>query len=194
VGALRMGFSTKQCMVAVLLACFAATVSDALQDPLPTNRIQTRELVLVDESGRPAATLSSSNGTTVLRFVEKGKPVIEVGASSQPPFRFVRFLGEDGTVLSALNSVGRSGEASLYMGDQRSQSRVILGALASDMVGGQHQQKEGTDEWGLVLRDPRSRRSIVSAIVRSLPESPAEPGIRIVRPDGSVWRATTSPR
>lgn len=189
--AITTTFTQGRILIAVVLACFTINVTNGFQHTPVAASVRTKELILVDDSGRPAASLSTANGTTVLRFLdERSKSVLEIGTRQKPRSRFIRFLGENGAVLSTLNSVGNNGESALYLGDQRSQSRVVIGALTSDMVDDdQTDPTKGTDEWGLILRDPRTRRSVISAVVRSPHQGATEQGITVLRKDGTVWPA-----
>lgn len=143
-----------------------------------------RELTLLDEKGRTAATLSAFQGEAKLRFYSGGEPALDVGVSGNES-RFVRFLGKHGRVLAALNSGPPNGEATLYLGDERWETRVILGALRSDVI----PTADGVEEWGLKFRKPGSSSG---ALIQMLVESASDPSratatIRLVRPDGSVW-------
>lgn len=180
-----------QVLLGVLSAAFGAVFGCAVArmsftgQPSPSERIETRELVVLDEHRKAAATLGSIDGRTVLRFLDSNSRVqLEVGLQSARGERFVRMYGRDGRVLAALNSSTPNGETTLYLGDERWASRVVLGALRTDMEDG----ALGIEDWGLQFRRPGASGSLFSVLVKSAsdPRS-AEAHLRLARPDGTEW-------
>jgi hypothetical protein len=152
--------------------------------PAESRSISAREFVVLDEVGHIAGRFGSERGETVLRMYGRdAKPALEVGINSGvgTASRFIRFLGVDGNPTASLNTISPDGETTLYLGDNRFGSRVVLGYMSSDSVG------EKTNEWGLVLR--KSQQPLVSLIAR--PSYGSEPswaaGIRVMLPGGRFW-------
>lgn len=147
--------------------------------------ISAREFVVLDNSGRIVGRFGSSeNGETVLRMYGRdAKPSLEIGITSGTgtASQFIRFIGVNATPTASLSTLSPDGETTLYLGDNRFGSRVVLGYMASDSIG------ERTNEWGLVLR--KSQQPILGLIARPIhgSESSWAAGIRMMLPDGRFW-------
>jgi hypothetical protein len=148
------------------------------------SRLETKELIVLDAHNKPAAQLASENGRTVLRFYGPGSSTaLEVGVDERTA-KFVRLFGKDGRTVAALNSLPPNGEATLYLGDDRWETRLILGALRTDTDRG----GEAVNDWGLEFRRPGSSQSLFNVLLRS-GGSPLEAtaALRLIRSDGTVW-------
>ncbi len=182
----------KQLLGAASAAAFGAVagslITAALNRPgsVTSGTILAREIVILDEYSHPAARLTSFGGSTVLRFyTAESTPAVDVGIADRGASRFVRFFGKGGGIVAALNSLPPHGESTLYIGDERWASRIIIGALQTDIPG---PQSGGVNDWGLQLRKPRSTQSLFSVLVKSPPlEETATAGLLFVRSDGKVW-------
>ena len=162
-----------------------ATVWLLQRSPAQQNHIKARSLTIVDERGSPAASLDASGGGAVLRFYDRNAhSVLEAGTARAGLDRFVRVLDGKGKILAALNSSPPYGETTLYLGDDRWTSRVIIGALPSDI----DNESRGSDEWGVELRPPRSTQSLFAALVKASADgTEARAGILLIRSDGRPW-------
>ncbi len=177
------------------LVIFTAAVIGGITGSLATGSLGTstqprsatlkaRELVIVDENGRPAARLTSSGGETVLRFYTDGvTPAMEIGATRNPPSRFVRMMSRDGNIVAGLNSQPPDGHTTLALGDQRRPTRIVLGALGTADI-----PRDGTvDEWGLLFRTPGIPEPRLSVLIKSKDAARPSAAIRLIRPDGTEW-------
>jgi len=152
---------------------------------LEVESIEARRLTILDERGKVTARLASSGGSSVLSFYDSGmRRVLDVGVEDSGASRFIRLFDTNGEVVAGLNSLPPHGEATLYLGDDRWHSRIVIGALISDVA----PAASGTAEWGLELRQPRSSRSLFTALVRTPTDSSESTvGVSLVRPDGTLW-------
>jgi hypothetical protein len=149
------------------------------------SEIRTTGLVLVNASNVPTARLGSVGDSTVLQFFNSDATVaLEVGADTKSGGKFIHFLGENGRIVAALNSL-RSGDTTLYLGDRQWQARVILGALESDVP-----TDEPSREWGLLFRRPGSNRSVFSVVMSTRGSSnKSSVGLQLLRSNGTEWSA-----
>ncbi len=150
-----------------------------------TARLETRELVILDERNRPAARLKSdSKGTELQIYAEGLNPAISLGVSGHPPFRFLRFFGEEGEAVAGISSAPPDGHATLALGDMRA-IRVVLGAFPDTDI----PSNLPVDDWGLQFRKPHSHKMFVSINVDT--EDPKKPrvGMGLLRQDGTAWVA-----
>jgi hypothetical protein len=149
-------------------------------------RIEGREFVLRDESGHVAARLSTQNGMTALRFYDNTSgPALEVGVGVSQSSRYIHLFGKDGRLSAALNSQAPNGEATLYLGDEGLQARIIVGALRTDL-----EANSGPKEWGLQIRRPGSTQSVFSLVSKAAGNTGHwDTGLRILREDGTEWFA-----
>ncbi len=175
--------------IGTILGYGVASHSVAAQ-PATSARLETQELVLVNAAGRPEARLSAKNGGAVLEFYDQaGNTAVELGTERSGSVRLLRFLDPTGRVLAGLNSLPPSGEATLYLGDQRFQARIIIGALRSDGPV-TNSPADAIDEWGIQLRKPGSMRPVFSLVT-----APAaipgkwETGMEILKANGKRWVA-----
>lgn len=128
-------------------------------------KVETRQLVLVDERNQPVARLENVDGTTALRFIGNGlKTAVQIGVHHQNPGRFLHFFGEDGEISAALNTHG-NGDSTLVFAD-RTGTRVILGAKDSDIPS----LGQPAEAWGLIFRKPRSTESLVDININTVPD------------------------
>lgn len=180
--------------MSVVAASLIGTVLGYNFSSIPTSvraaappRIETKELVLLDDNGRPAARLSARNGGAVLQFYDgDGKTAVEIGAEVSGSLRFLRFLGSEGGLLAGLNSSPPLGGATLYLGDQRFQARIAVGALRSDV----QPSMLGIDEWGIRIRRPGFVQPVFSVVTMpGISPDKWETGLRIMRGDGKFWAA-----
>lgn len=149
-------------------------------------KVETRELVIVDEHRRPTARFRSNSDRTLLQFYGvNGDVALEVGVVVSDGERYVRAFHAGGQVLFALNSLPPDGQATLYLGDKSWTPRLVLGALNTDIYGHEY---EG--EWGMHFALPGSGKKALSMLVRRSPKGSGwNAGIRILRQHGGVWIA-----
>lgn len=177
---------------AAFAASFGAIIGSLLTTSLNSSRmgtnaaIQTRDLTILDEHSRPAARLTSLAGKTVLRFYSaQSTPALEVGVEQNGSSRFVRFFANNGRMVAALNSVAPNGESTLYLGDERWATRVIIGAMLTDL---DPQRDAASDNWGLEFRKPGSNENLFNVLVRSSPTSArVTAALRLMQSDGRLW-------
>lgn len=181
----------RQFIALALAAVLGAVISTPLRSPAQparqggSDRVVTHELVVLNDNGRPAVTLAPSNDGTVLRFFgDDAKPALEVGVAKSDDSRFIHFFGKKGEIIAALNSLRPNGESTLYLGDERWEARVILGALRSDTDYG----KQNINDWGLQFREPGTQRVPIGILVQPSRRG-YEAGIRIDAGNGAVWTA-----
>jgi hypothetical protein len=112
-----------------------------------TRTIAVHELVLLNDQNNKAASLTSVDGKSVLSFFDRsGKPDVEVGVDLRDGSRFLVFRGEKGSVTAAISSKPPHSEATLALGDDSWEGKVVLGAFQSDTPG-----MPQADDWGLRL-------------------------------------------
>jgi hypothetical protein len=149
-------------------------------------KLEIRQIVLLNENGRQAAQLESRNNRTALTFFAgDGTPALEVGVNSREQARFIHFFGKRGRLVAALNSLAPYGETTLVLGDERQETRIIVGAFQTD-IDASH--GKGVDDWGIEFRSLGSIRPLYTALMKS-PAYPAPPivALRLVRSDGEEW-------
>ena len=168
--------------VGVVLGCVLALHLKAYAPEL--RRLVTSELVIVNEHDEPVVKLGSSGGHTVLQFLgERSQPALEIGVDQMKTVRFIRFFGRGESVLAALNSNAPTGQSTLYLGDERREARVIMGALPTDVVA-----SDGTEDWGLEFRAPGSLRPLFNVVLKSPGnEKQSTAALSLIRSDGQVW-------
>jgi len=112
-----------------------------------TRTIAVHELVLLNDQNKKAASLTSADGESVLSFFDhNGKPGVEVGVDLRDGSRFLVFRGEQGSATVAISSKPPHSEATLELGDDSWEGKVVLGAFQSDTPG-----TPEADDWGLRL-------------------------------------------
>jgi len=181
--------SVKTFLVAFSAAILGVVVGSFVSGSRPhtatDERIVTKELVLLDDHDKPAARMQYADGKTILTFYSADSaPALEVGVDRRDSMQFVRSLDGDGEILAALNTLS-SGDSTLYLREKRAGTRVILGALHSDMPS----LGLPTNDWGLVFRKPRSTQTLIRMVVGST-EKAAEStaSIYVYRPNGqAAW-------
>lgn len=181
----------KELLIPFCAAAFGAVVGSLVTARVHASprrvsaRLETRELVILDERGRPAARLKSdSEGTELQIYAGSLNPAISLGVSGHPPFRFLRFLGEGGEPVAGISSAPPDGHATLVLGDTRA-IRAVLGALPDTDI----PLNLPVEEWGLRFPKPHSHDAFVSIHVDT--EDPKKPrvGMGLLRPDGTTWVA-----
>jgi hypothetical protein len=147
-------------------------------------RIETKELVVLGDNGQPAARILARSGGASLEFYDSGgSKAVELGFEESQSMRFLTFLDHDGRILAGLNSSAPKGEATLYLGDGSLQTRMVIGAIRSDV-------EEPITDWGFQIRTPGSVIPVFSILTRPGRASKRwEAGIRILKEDGKVWTA-----
>jgi hypothetical protein len=160
---------------------------DRVHAAASAEKTEVRELVLLNEKGETTARLYSLEGRTVLRISSAtGSPALELGVDNKRSTAFLRYFGLDGRVIAALNSSPPNGETTLYLGDNRWESRMIVGALRADT----QPRNTGIEEWGMQIRSPGSRIPAFSAVSREAqPDSPWGAGLRLTLANGKEWEA-----
>jgi hypothetical protein len=146
--------------------------------------VSTHEMLILDNEGRPVARLGSGGDGPTLRFFVNSEPALEVGIDATGKNKFIHFFGKQHRVVAALNSLPPDGESTLYLGDERCQSRISLGALLTDTDFG----TESVEDWGLQFRKPCSNQIPLSILMQ-----PSQNGyrarLRIEREKGEAWVA-----
>ena len=148
------------------------------------DRVTTHEVVILDDHGRAAARLGSGADGVTLRFFVNSEPALEVGIDATGKNKFIHFFGKQHRIVAALNSLPPDGESLLYLGDERWQSRIRLGALLTDTDFG----TESVDDWGLQFTKPYSNRSPLSILMQPFQQG-YRATLRIERENGEAWTA-----
>jgi hypothetical protein len=122
--------------------------------PLPRfNTLETKRLIIRNQSGNIAAELRSDEETTTLVFFSPNhKELITMGVAQPSASRYLRFLDNKGDIVGAWNHIGKHSEGTFYIGDSEKTARVHLGALDPELT------DEPTYIWGLMVR-PHLRTS-----------------------------------
>jgi hypothetical protein len=147
-----------------------------------------RELVLVDENNKPAASLTSQKGRTVLAFFNAAdKRQVELGFDQKSDEGFLYLLEKGGQrVNAALTSAPPHSEGTLALGDDFWQGKVVLGALRTDVV--DPDARGDHDDWGLELH--RSGNPYPDISLLAPPRaSGSSVGISLRRANGTYWAA-----
>jgi len=106
----KWGERMKYIIVAIVASVIGGIVG-SLTSPLITRAhadawpdlVVAKEILLLDEVGKPAARLMRSRGSTLLRFYNADSSVaLEIGAGQQSPDRYLRFFGKDGLAFAGL--------------------------------------------------------------------------------------------
>ncbi len=152
---------------------------------LQVDSIVTRELQLRDAEGRVRARLFTQDGQTTLALFDKQtrSPSIELSAGGYGNPRRLTFFGAQGGIVAALNSLAPWGEATVYLGDERAGTRLLLGSIRSDV-----ESVSGVNEWGLRIGIPGSEEAAVNILARTQqPSRTTNPVISITRANGTKW-------
>lgn len=175
----------KTALSAFLAAVFGGFVGawawshlERLQSPTP--ELRTRNLVLVDDSGKPAARLGFTDRRTVLQFYGRdSKPEIELGIEPTSDAMFLGFAGR-----AALNALP-NGDTTLAMGDNRfGPSRLLLGAIEDTDT----PTPPEANVWGLAIGRPGAPGSTLRAVERGVPTSGIpSAALTVRRQDGTLW-------
>ncbi|MEQ1885754.1 MAG: hypothetical protein ABL967_11885 [Bryobacteraceae bacterium] len=155
---------------------------------MPAEKLETKHLVLLDDKGRAAAELVSEKEKTVLRFRNSNShAALELGTFAKNTSAFVSMYGKDGDTVSFWGSDSNAKGASiLYLGDEISAARVVLGALDDNDIPPVGERK--IPEWGLDVRRPG--RSLAAVKMRVEPDFDRQSGVIILRkPNGDWWSA-----
>jgi hypothetical protein len=180
------GYALIFCAAAFGAACgYFGAARVASVNAAGPDRTEVHELVLLDEKGRTAARLFSQNGRTTLSFYTKGDSLaLELGVGIEPSVKFLHFFGADGRTIATLNSGPPYGETTLTLGDDRWETRMIIGALRPDT----EPRGDGIDEWGAQIRRPGSRVPIFSVVSRPLGQDAMwAAGLHMLLPSGRIW-------
>jgi hypothetical protein len=149
-------------------------------------KLTVRELVLVDENNKPAASLTSTGGRTVLSFLgPAGRQQVELGVDLKADLRFLYLLEKTGTRSNAsLTSGPPHSEGTLALGDDFWEGKAVLGALRGDVA----EKSDGPDmaDWGLQFHRSGEQGPVV-AIVAPSKHSTGKVHIALSRPNGEYW-------
>jgi hypothetical protein len=173
-------------LIALIGGVIGSYVTLNIRNPHPDNsrdEIVTRELVIVDDQHEPAARLTSSGGTTTLKFYGPDrKTALELGLGEKGARKYLHFIGRNEFGVVGLDSGPPHGEATLVLGDERWEGRIILGALRGDVIEGPN----GVNEWGMQVRKPNASGSLFDICVR--PSSAGyKASMRLERENGESW-------
>lgn len=182
----------KQSVTAFIAAVIGGLVSYLLVShsssarAAPPSRIETRELVLLNERSQVAARFRSENGRTVLTLYDgDSDPALEIGSDTVRGSRFVRMYSRTGKVLAAINSLPPNAESTLYLGDQRREARIVIGAIQSDVQG-----TNPVNEWGIQIYRPAAVLPVFGVLVMpGANGSGYTAGLHLVKPNGEEWSA-----
>lgn len=144
-------------------------------------RLTTHELVIVDTDGRARARIDALDDGAILRFYGHGSnPALEIGVRGDPAFRFIHFIGGNNEPVAGISSSPPDGHTFLFLGDERSAGKVVVGAMESDLPG-------IVDDWGLAIRQPGSTHDLLSLWATIEAKGHSKAGIMVVRGNGKVW-------
>jgi hypothetical protein len=146
--------------------------------------VSTHEVLILNSAGRPAARLGSGGDGATLRFFVNSEPALEIGIDPKGENKFIHFFGKQHQVVAALNSLPPDGGSTLYLGDERWEGRIRLGALVTDMDYG----RESIQDWGMQFRQPYSNRIPLSLLMQPFQKG-YRAGVRIERESGEPWVA-----
>lgn len=147
-------------------------------------RVETKELVVLGDAGRPVARIAARSGGAVLEIYDgTGSKAVELGFEEPGSSGFLRFLNRNGRVLAGLNSSAPKGAATLYLGDEDLQGRIAVGAIRTDL-------EEPIKEWGIEILG-RGFPVPVFSLLTMPGRAPNtwRTGIRITKEDGKAWTA-----
>ncbi len=147
------------------------------------NKLEAKEIVLIDDAGNPLARLGTEGNRVSLVFLDSEKqPAVEIGTQPDENTRYLTFYGQDyARVLASLSS-GPDGRSTLTLGDEGWENRVILGALSEDMVG------RPLDGFGLLLPNfehPIGPPMFSVEVLES--EGKMDALMRLMQSDGTYW-------
>ena len=180
----------RQMLLTGIAACIGAIAGIAFMTAWPSRseafvtreNTRTRQLEVVDENQRVTARIRSEKGRAVLEFLSGEHAVVLIG-TEEGGGQFVRLMSTDGRVRAAINAVPPDGASTLYLGDDRQQARIILGALVSDIP-----KPASVNDWALEIRQPKSLEPLLTILAKT-PENGQRPtvALRMQRSDGRVW-------
>ena len=152
--------------------------------------VEVRELLLMNEHNKVAASLASVGGHTVLSFFnENGKPDVQVGVDWPNESRFVTFSGRSGLSTMSLRSQYPHSQATLALGDDFLEGKAVLGAQLTDLrPPSSIPAVTDVGECGLRFNRFGQLSSAISVLVQPKGVN-LKTGIWIERPSGPAWAA-----
>lgn len=181
----------RQIFLTGIAACIGAIAGIAFMTAWPSRseafatpgNIRTRQLEVVDENQRVTARIRSEKGHAVLEFLSGEHAVVQIGTEEGlgGGAQFVRLLGTGGRLVAAINALPPDGAATLYLGDERQEARIILGAFVTDIPG-------RVDDWGLQIRSQKPLETLLTILAKT-PRDGQRPTVALSmrRSDGRVW-------
>jgi len=135
-------------MAGLLGGVLAVQLSPSKVEAAQPNIVRATRFELVDESGKVKAFLGYDGTESVIAFLNRdGKIRVKLGMSLELGDQILTFLGTDGRSRVTITT-DAYGKPSLNMGDESSESRILLGFIPNDTPSPQD------DAWGLVLLQP----------------------------------------
>lgn len=129
------------------------------------SELTVRELKLVAADGQVAARLSADQRGAILEFIDPASKGTAIELGVRESGRFLRVFSPEGKHVASIQSSPPDGASTLYLGDTIFGTRVLLGAIRSDVMY-DTTSKEGIEEWALQIRDPIHRRAVVQLLAR----------------------------
>jgi hypothetical protein len=110
--------------------------------PLTTDPVVTKLLVLMDQENRPAVRMASVNGETRMDFLANGNiPVLSLRVNRDNRSGLIAFMGDQNRGIAGIQ-VRPNSESTFFLGDSGMEGRVLLGATGNDAG-------EDTEMWGM---------------------------------------------
>ena len=116
---------------------------------ISTERIDTKQLLLLDEIGRPAIRMQTLQNGTKMEFLANGNiPILTLRVDRDTLAGLIEFTGMAGRHIAGFQ-VRPNSESELFLGDKDMEGRVILGAPGTD-------EGDQTEMWGLQIQSYRA--------------------------------------
>ena len=149
------------------------------------NTVRATRFELVDKAGKVKAFLGYDGTESVIAFLNRdGKIRTKLGMSPDLGYQMLTFLGADGRSRVSITT-DTDGKPALNMGDENSESRVLLGFVPNDAP------SPKDDAWGLVFRQPGKFSDWAHiGTLRDATSGKIHASISISREDGRIiWSA-----
>ncbi|MCZ2155773.1 MAG: hypothetical protein LC114_18050 [Bryobacterales bacterium] len=127
--------------------------------------LTVRELKLAAADGQVAARLFADQRGAILEFIDPASKGTAIELGVRESGRFLRVFSPEGKHVASIQSSPPDGASTLYLGDTILETRVLLGAIRSDVMYDTTSQ-EGIEEWALQIRDPVHRHAVVQLLAR----------------------------